>query len=179
MNAKLKYYARFNFSYTIKGGNELTYRIVQRGPFTVAGKRTTSSQAGDLWSVFQNDGTAERLEALGRRFDLGICFGFDKDGDTDYMIALEYDGTDLADFERYVFPPSDWLVVEACGMLSENILFDTWRRIYNEFIPHSAYMQTDLPAIDKYIECNEDTNYCQVEIWLPIKKDHEFDHQFI
>lgn len=178
-NAKLKYYARLNFSYTIKGVNELTYRIVQRGPFTVAGKRTTSSHAQGLFHVLQNDGTAGRLEMLGRRFDLGVCFLYDRDGDTDYMIALEYDGADFPDFERYTFPTSAWLVVEASGKISENIRVDTWRRIYNEFMPHSEYMQTDLPAIEKTIEWNESTNYGEVEIWLPIKKDHEFDHQFI
>lgn len=178
-NAKLKYYARLNFSYTIKGVNELTYRIVQRGPFTVAGKRTTSSQAHDLWTVFQNDGTAERLEKLGHRFDLGICFLYDKDGDTDYMIALEYDGDELPDFERFTFPPSAWLVVEANGKISEKVHDDTWRRVYNEFMPHSDYMQADLPAIEKYVEWNVAANYGELEIWLPITKDHEFDHQFI
>ncbi|NLT14065.1 MAG: AraC family transcriptional regulator [Clostridiales bacterium] len=178
-SAALKYYARLNFSYTIKGVNELTYRIVQRGSFTVAGIRTTSSQAQDLFHVLQNDGTARRLELLERRFDLGICFLYHKDGDTDYMIALEYDGDELPDFERYSFPPSAWLVVEASGKISENIHADTWRRLYNEFMPHSEYMQTDLPAIEKYVEWNAAANYGQLEIWLPIKQDHEFDHQFI
>lgn len=178
-NAKLKYYARLNFSYTIKGVNELTYRIVQRGSFTVAGILTTSTQAAGLFNTLQKDGTAARLNKLGRRFDLGICFLFDRDGDTDYMIALEDDGAAFPDFERYTFPPSAWLVVEASGKISENIHDDTWRRLYNEFMPHSEYMQTDLPAIEKYIEWNVAANYGELEIWLPIKKDHEFDHQFI
>ncbi len=178
-DANLKYYAPLNFSYTIKGVNELTYRIVQRGSFTVAGIRTTELQAAATWTAVQNDGTTERLQNLGRRIDLGIGFGFCKDGYNDYMFALEYDGEELPDFERYSFPPSAWLVVEASGKISENVQADTWRRIYNEFMPHSEYMQTDLPSIEKIIEWNEGTNYCEVEIWLPIKKDHEFDHQFI
>jgi AraC family transcriptional regulator len=159
--------------------NELTYRIVKRGSFTVAGIRTTSSQAQDLFHILQNDGTAERLKTLRKRFDLGICFLYDKDGDTDYMIALESDGNELPDFEQYTFPPSAWLVVEASGNISENIHADTWRRLYNEFMPHIDDMQTDLPAIEKYVEWNVAANYGQLEIWLPIKKDHEFDHQFI
>jgi predicted transcriptional regulator YdeE len=145
----------------------------------VAGIRTTSSQAQKLFHVLQNDGTAERLEKLGRRFDLGICFLYDRDSDTDYMVALEYEGTELPDFERYTFPPSAWLVVEASGKISENIHADTWRRLYNDFMPHIEYMQTDLPAIEKYVEWNNAANYGELEIWLPIKKDHEFDHQFI
>jgi len=178
-NAKLKYYARLNFSYTIKGVNELTYRIVQRDSFTVAGIRTTSSKARDLFLALRNDGTAERLEKLGRRFDLGVCFIYDKEEDSDYLIALEYDGDELPDFERYTFPPSHWLVVEASGKISENVHDDAWRRLYNEFMPHIEYMRTDLPAIEKYVEWNVAANYGELEIWLPIKKDHEFDHRFI
>jgi AraC family transcriptional regulator len=178
-NAKLKYYARLNFSYTIKGVNELTYRIVQRGPFTVAGRRGTANQVPDLWTVVINDGTMRRLEEMGRRFDLGVCFGINKDGDNDYMVAFECDSEIFPDFERYEFPPSSWLVVEASGKISENVYMDTWRRIYNEFLPHTEYLQTGLPAIEKYIEWNVAANYCEVEIWLPVKKDHEFDHRFI
>ena len=178
-NAKLKYYSRLNFAFTIKGVNELNYRIVQRGQFKVIGKRRKTPRGGNAWSVVISDGSVERLGEFGRRFDLGVCFGYDNEGNNDYMCALEYDGDDLPDFERFTVPQSVWLVVEATGMITEDVFNETWRRIYNEFMPHSEYMQTDLPVLERFIEWNEVTNYCEVEIWLPVKKEHEFDHQFI
>jgi predicted transcriptional regulator YdeE len=46
-------------------------------------------------------------------------------------------------------------------------------------MPHSGYMQTGLPAIEIYVEWNVAAYYGELEIWLPVKKDHEFGHQFI
>ena len=178
-NAKLKYYAKFNFTYSIKGVNELNYRIVQKQAFKVVGKRRTTPQAGGTWAIVINDGSVEILNKIGRRFDLGMCFGDDEEGNSDYMCALEYEGTLFPGFESYTVPQSTWLVVEANGLISNNVLIDTWRRIYNEFLPHNEYIKTDLPTIEKYIEWNENKNYCVIEIWLPIEKEHEFDHQFV
>ncbi len=177
-NEKLKYYARLRFAFTIKGVNELNYKIVQRGAFDVIGKRRKTPRDGGTWSVVISDGSVEKLNALGRRFDLGVCFGYDEAGNNDYMCALEYDGAGLPEFESYTVPGSTWLVVEAIGMITENIVNETYQRIYNEFMPYSDYMQTDLPMLEKFNEWNETKNYCDVELWLPVKKEHEFSHPF-
>lgn len=168
--AKLKYYAPLQFSLTMKGAAELNYRVVQRGPVNVLGKRRKLPQDWGTWSVVLEDGSVERLRKIGRRFDLGVCFGYDSDGNNDYMCALEPDGIELPDFETYTVPSSVWLVFDAVGMISEDVMNHTWKRIYNEFMPHSDYVQTDLPVLEKFLEWDDTKNYCEVEIWLPVKK---------
>ena len=49
-------------------------------------------------------------------------------------------------------------------------LGQTWRRIYGEFMPQSAYRQLDLPTIENYLLWDEAGDRCRVEIMIPVSK---------
>ena len=169
--ARLKFYSQLHFTLTIKGVSEMDYRLMEKEAFKVIGRRRTTPHGGGTWEIVKNDGSFEDMKKLsGHMCDLGLCFGFDEDGNNDYMCGIEYDKEDLPEFESYTFPNSMWLVFEAKGPISEGVLGNVWKRIYNEFLPQSEYKQIDLPTVEKYIRWDNDTDECKVEIWIPVKK---------
>lgn len=169
-HTQLKFYSRLHFTLIIKGVDEMDYKIIERDPFTVAGVRRTTPYGGGTWAIVKSDGSIEKMrEIAGEGFiSLGLCFGFGDDGSNDYMCGFEYGGGEIQGFDKYTYPKSAWLVFEARGAISEGVLASSWKRIYGEFLPQSEYRQTDLPTIEKYLEWDEKTDQCRVEIMIPI-----------
>ena len=169
--AKLKFYTRLTFTFLIAGVNEMNYRMMSREAFDVLGIRCTTPYGGGTWSIVKSDGTAQKLQEIGGHpCDLGLCFGFDDEGNNDYMCGIEYSGKDVAGFGRYQCPASAWLVFTARGDISGGILGQTWKRIYGEFLPQSDYKQLDLPTIEQYIEWDETSDACHVDIFIPVQR---------
>jgi len=149
----------------------MDYKVIERDSFRVVGVRRTTPQAGGTWAIVKTDGSVEKMRALaGSDFiSLGLCFGFDSAGHKDYMCGFESARAAYSGFDQYIYPPGAWLVFEARGAISENVLGKTWNRIYGEFMPQSEYRQIDLPTIEKYLLWDEAADRCQVEIMIPVK----------
>lgn len=170
-NASLKFYARLTFTFMITGVNEMNYRVLGKEAFDVLGIRRTTPYGGGTWAIVKTDGTAQRLQVIGGHpCDLGLCFGFDNEGNDDYMCGIEYAGKEIEGFDRYQCPAATWLVFTAKGTISGGVLSQTWKRIYGEFMPQSKYKQMDLPTIEQYIEWDEAANVCHVDIFIPVHK---------
>ncbi|MEA4920046.1 MAG: AraC family transcriptional regulator [Clostridiaceae bacterium] len=171
LNTPLKFYPRLTFSFVIEGMEEMNYKLLEKNSFDVLGIRRTTPYGGGTWDIVKSCGILEKLKELcGYPCDLGLCFGFDADGNNDYMCAAEYQGDDAAGFERYNYPPALWLVFTAKGHISEGVLAEVWKRVYGEFLPQSQYRQLDLPTIEKYLLWDEALDLCHVEIMIPVKK---------
>jgi AraC family transcriptional regulator len=170
-DANLKYYARLTFTFTITGVNEMNYRVFEKEAFNVLGVRRTTPYGGGTWALVKSDGTMEKLlEISGRPCDLGLCFGFDGDGNNDYMCGVQYDKGGAAGFDSYLYPACTFLVFSAKGTISGGVLAHTWKRIYGEFMPQSRYRQLDLPTIEKYIEWDDAADRCDVDIFIPVTR---------
>jgi AraC family transcriptional regulator len=153
----------------MKGVDKMDYTLVEKEGFKVLGIRRTTPYGGGTWAIVKSDGSAEILKELSGRFcDLGLCFGFFKDGSNDYMCGVEWTGDDVKGFDTYVYPPASWLIFEACGTISGQALFETWQRINNEFLPQSKYKKSGLPTIEKYVLWDEQNDACKVEIRIPV-----------
>jgi len=167
----LKFYARLTFTVMITGVQEMDYRVIEKQAFRVLGIRRTTPHGGGTWEIVKADGTADKLRAIsGQPCDLGLCFGFDSEGNNDYLCGIEYDGETLPGFDAYEYPAATWLVFTARGAISGGVLGQAWKRIYGEFMPQSEYRQQDLPTIEKYLAWDEAIDVCQVEIMLPVQK---------
>ena len=165
----LTFYPRLTFTLMIAGVTEMNYKVIEREPFQVLGLRRTTPQGGGTWAIVKADGTAQQLQALcGHPCDLGLCFGFDAQGNNDYLCGAPYEGTDCHGFDAYRFPQTTWLVFTAEGSIREGALANAWKRIYGEFMPQSRYRQLDLPTIEQYRLWNEPTDQCAVDIWIPV-----------
>lgn len=170
-NAQFKFFSRMQFTLAILGVKEMKFRSIEKDAFNVAGIRRTTAQGGGTWAIVKEDGSLKRMEqAAGNEFvSIGLCFGFDDQGNNDYMCGYECRGEVSSEFESYACPKARWLVFEACGTISSNVLGNTWKRIYSEFLPHSNYQQLDLPTVERYLEWDIGKDSCRVEIMIPVE----------
>ena len=167
--ATLAFYCRLSFELTMKGVHKLDYRVVEKEGFKVIGKRRTTPYGGGTWAIIKSDGSGEQIEKLsGHFYDLGLCFGFLKDGSNDYMCAVEWNGEGVDGFDSYTYPKATWLVFEASGSIADQALYHTWQRINQEFLPQSKYQESGLPTIEKYTLWDETADVCKVEISIPV-----------
>lgn len=170
--ASLTFYPRLTFTLTIAGVTEMDYRYCERAPFQVMGVRRVTPTGGGTWGIVKANGSAEMLASLcGHACDLGLCFGFDAQGNNDYLCGVEWAGEPVSGFDLFPCPAASWLTFTAKGTISGGILGQTWKRIYGEFMPQSSYHQLDLPTIEKYILWDEASDACHVEIMIPVQKE--------
>ncbi|HWQ58411.1 MAG TPA: GyrI-like domain-containing protein [Clostridia bacterium] len=149
----------------------MNYRVLAKEAFTVLGIRRTTPHGGGTWAIVKSNGIAENIRAIaGHACELGLCFGFDQEGNNDYMCAAEYGGGEIPGFDLYRFPAATWLVFTAEGTISGGVLAETWKRIYGEFMPQSEYLQLDLPTVEQYVEWDEAADRCHVDIFIPVQK---------
>lgn len=166
-SVKLTFYCPLQFEVTVKGVDKMNYTIVEKESFSVLGIRRIVPYGGGTWAIVKTDGSNERIrEISGRFFDLGLCFGFQPDGSDDYMCAVEWEGEDVPGFDRFTFPAATWLIFEARGRISDNVLTEVWNRINNEFLPGSKYRKCTA-TIEKFVVWNEAEDTCLVEIHIP------------
>ncbi len=164
----LKFYSRLQFEVKIKGIQEMDYKIIEKPSFKVVGIRKTTPYGGGTWAIVKSDGSFYKLmEQSGKTESLGLCFGFDSEGNNDYMCAVEWDNPDKLNYEEYIYPKLKWLIFLAEGNLSDNVLYHTWDRVNNEFLPNAKYKKNGLPTIERYIIWDEINDYCKVEIRIP------------
>ncbi len=167
----LKFYSKLEFEINIKGVYEMDYKLVERKSFQVVGIRKITPYSAGTWAIVKSDGSLDELKRVGKTdTTLGLCFGYDEEGNNDYMCGIEWQSEDIHAFDSYVYPHSRWLVFVSEGALSDNILFNTWNRILEEFLPNSKYVKLNLPTIEKYIVWDEQQDYGRVEIQIPVKQ---------
>ena len=172
MTKPLKFYTRLTFTLAIKGVYEMDYKVVERKPFKVIGRKRVTLEGGGTWGIAKTDGSIEQMQALAGTPDvvlLGVCFGFGEDGSNDYMVGMVYEGADEEGLESYTYPAATWLEFTAEGAVSDNVLGNLWQRIYGEFLPQSEYKQSVLPTVEAYIAWDNDKDYCKMAVWIPVE----------
>lgn len=177
--SSLKSYPKIFFKITIKGVEEMKYRIEEGKKIRLAGairKITTINGANyklvpQMWTELWDDGTYKKIEALGKNDNpeyYGVCCNFGKN-EFDYMIGVESDSELQEGFVELDIPEFTWVKFECRGKLPESQQI-VWKRIFTEWFPTSGYEHADGPEIEWY--SNEDVNndtYLS-EIWIPIKR---------
>lgn len=137
--------------------------------FSIDTSCSISNNGGGTWAVVKSDDSNEAMKELsGHFFDLGLCYGFGKDGGNDYMCAVEWEKEDVEGLDSFMYPTATWLKFEAKGTISGQTLGSLWQRINNEFLPQSKYKKSGLPTIEKYVLWDETADACKVEIWIPV-----------
>lgn len=168
-DAQLKFYPKLRFSLQITEVAEMDYRVMELDAMGVLGMRRVTGQGGGTWALVKTGDYVQRLaEICGAPCCLGLCFGSDAQGNNDYMCAARFEGEPPQGYDFYRVPAGKWLVFLAEGAISQQVLWQTWRRIYGEFMPQSAYLQLDLPTIENYLLWDEAGDRCRVEIMIPV-----------
>ncbi|WP_150275591.1 AraC family transcriptional regulator [Paenibacillus tepidiphilus] len=178
--AALKAFPRLSFHLSLKGDQEMEYRIVERAAFQVIGKSwVVDTCEGEnfrkipqLWNEVNSDGTSERLESIGVHPNLmGICSDMDMQKETmTYWIAAEgSEETDPQGYEVTLIPAATWAVFTSVGPMPHAIQ-KIWERIYSEWFPSTGYEHANAPEFELYLPGDPGAEDYVCEVWIPVVK---------
>ena len=122
-SAELSFYPKIVISLNISDISALKYTVKKLPAFSALGLKMKVKKDENAWAILDSHPVEPLLtQTLGRKCDLGICFGYDADGNNDYMCAAKFSSNNYDDFNIYHFPELTWLVFTAEGTVSEDVL---------------------------------------------------------
>lgn len=183
----LKAYPRMTFQLSIRGGNEMNYRIVDKEAFGIIGinKRVpiifngVNPEIASMWQSL-NDKIIRQLKELSNVEPFGLISAstnfsegrMEEKGELDHYIGVATTMECPENLTRLEVAASTWAVFEAVGPFPDT-LQNVWGRIYAEWFPASNYEQAKGPEIlwNEHKDVTSPT--FKSEIWIPvIKKDN-------
>ena len=186
-NTQLKAYPRMTFQLSIKGGCEMNYRIVEKGPFKLVGfkKRVpiifegVNPEIAKMTELITPE-VIKQLKAISNVEPIGIISAstnfsegrMEEKGELDHYIGVATSSAEIADFDVLEIDASDWAVFESIGPFPET-LQNVWGRIYSEWFPSSGYEAAEGPEILWNEHPDTENPKYRSEIWIPVKKKDE------
>jgi AraC family transcriptional regulator len=181
---QLKAYPLMTFQLSIRGGNEMNYRIEQKEAFNIVGimKRVPIIFEGEnpeitaMWKTL----TMEKIDQLKKlsnvepkgmiqastNFSDGRMEG---KGELDHYIGVATTQECPENFSKLVVPPLTWAIFESTGPFPST-LQETWGRIYSEWFPSSNYQGIEGPEILSIQTKDLTSPSVKSEIWIPVLK---------
>lgn len=173
---KLKSYPPITFLITIKGAEEMNYRIETSPAFRVVGVSQKMSNVVEenfrdvplLWQRVSTDGTLQKLAArmsAEPKGVLGVCGCGEKD-QWRYYIAVA-SNEPAGEFETCIVPACTWAIFPGSGVCPQAIQ-ELEQRIVTQWLPASGFEYADGPDIELYL--SPDPQHAEFEVWVPVKK---------
>nr|WP_027409058.1 AraC family transcriptional regulator [Anoxybacillus tepidamans] len=185
MNGRLlKAYPRMSFQLSIKGGNEMNYRIEEKEAFCIVGikKRVpiifngVNPEIAAMWKSLDGE-TINQLKILSNVEPIGLLSAstnfsegrMEERGELDHYIGVATTKECPKHFVQLEVPASTWAVFEAVGPFP-NTLQEVWGRIYAEWFPSANYEPIEGPEIlwNEHKDVTSPT--FRSEIWIPVSK---------
>jgi AraC family transcriptional regulator len=182
----LKAYPKMTFQLSVKGGNEMNYRIEEKEAFRIVGikKRVPIIFNGvnpDIASMWKSlDGEAiNQLKKISNVEPLGLLSAstnfsearMEEKGELDHYIGVATTKTCPDNLTQLEVPALTWAVFEAIGPFPDT-LQDVWGRIYSEWFPSSIYEQVAGPEILWNENKDLASQTFKSEIWIPVLKSN-------
>lgn len=180
----LKAYPRMTFQLSIRGGNEMNYRIEQKEAFSIVGikKRVpiifngVNPEIADMWQSLNLEMIRE-LKELSNVHPFGMISAsanfsegrMEERGELDHYIGVATTKECPDNFARLEVPALTWAVFEAVGPFPDT-LQDVWGRIYSEWFPSSNYQISEGPEILWNENKDITSPNFKSEIWIPVIK---------
>lgn len=178
----LKAHPRMTFQFSIRGGIEMNYRIVEKKPFKIAGimKMVNIVFEGvnpEITGMYQslNEELINKMKSLSNVEPYGIISAsnnfsegrMEEKGKLDHYIGVATDKNETDDLEVLEVPSGTWAVFEAIGPFPET-LQNVWGRIYSEWFPSSNYELAKGPEILWNESKDTSKKDYKSEIWIPV-----------
>ena len=171
----VKSYPPLVFKITVKGVEEMNYRIESKEAFRIIGVSAPLYKEIEknfgivpgMWQDAAVNGTIEKLAGLMDGVPMGLL-GVSACNDTEqwrYFIAVSSSKTD-EDLEEYVVPAATWAIFSGEG--TNQSIQELEQRIVTEWLPASGYEYGYAPDIEVYI--NPDPDNAKYEVWIPVVK---------
>ncbi|MBY0033659.1 MULTISPECIES: AraC family transcriptional regulator [Bacillus] len=181
----LKAYPRMTFQLSIKGGNEMNYRIEEKEAFRIVGikKRVPILFKGvnpDIASMWESldEAAINQLKELSNVAPVGLISAStnfsegrtEENGELDHYIGAATTKHCPNHLSQLEVPASTWAVFEAAAGSFPDALQEVWGRIYSEWFPSSHYEQIEGPEILWNEHKDVTSPSFKSEIWIPISK---------
>ncbi|MCH1965681.1 AraC family transcriptional regulator [Paraclostridium sordellii] len=174
----LKAYPPISFKITIKGVEEMEYRIVKKEEMRIVGAKALLEKNVEenfntvpmLWQEVAQSGKIMEIASLmgpDSKGVLGVSACMDYLDKWEYYIAVETDKEAPKGLEEYTIPACKWAVFPGEGQMPTAIQ-DIEKRAITEWLPTSGYEYADAPDIELYL--NQDPMNSKFEVWIPIRK---------
>ena len=181
--SRLRSFSPLTVRITLKGGQIMDYKIVEKESFTLLEKVQTQSVVDDrhlntipdFWTRCHQDGTVKSLleHTADAGFIYGACYGNTPSDakEFDYGIGVLYDPARPVPngFQVRQIPARTWVVFECHGAMPEAVQ-GLWHRIYTEFFPTAEYQPTYELDIEAYPAGEMNSPDYRCEIWVPVVK---------
>ncbi|MFS0725768.1 AraC family transcriptional regulator [Paenibacillus sp. 1P07SE] len=181
---QLKAYPRMSFQLTIRGGDEMNYRMEEQPAFGIVGlKRRVPIQfegvnpaIAEMWQELGANG-AEQLKQLSDVEPRGMISAstefsegrMEEKGELDHYIGVATTQPAPAPYVRLEVPALTWAVFTAVGPFPA-ALQDVWGRIYSEWFPSSGYESVQGPELLWNEHGDTASEAYRSEIWIPVKR---------
>ena len=163
------------FKITVRGVEEMNYRIETKDAFRIAGVSVplnkdiekNFSAIPAKWQEISANGTLQRLIRMMDTPPMGVL-GVSTCNDTEpwrYYIAVST-SQETNDLEYYTVPAATWAIFSGQG--TNQSIQDLERRIVTEWLPTSGYGYGNAPDVEVYL--NPDPQNAQYEVWIPVVK---------
>ncbi|MED0972141.1 AraC family transcriptional regulator [Bacillus paramycoides] len=180
----LKAYSPMTFQLSIKGGNEMNYRIEEKDPFRIIGiqKRVpivftgVNEEIASMWKSLDSQ-SIETLKSLSNIEPTGIISAstnfserrLEEKGELDHYIGVATTKDCPEQFKQLEVAASTWAIFEAVGPFPD-ALQNVWGRIYSEWFPSSNYELAEGPEILWNEQKDISSPNFKSEIWIPVLK---------
>lgn len=172
----IKSYLPISFKITVKGVEELEYRIEKKEAFRIVGVAQPLHREIDknfeivpeMWQKVAMDGTIPKLAAMMDGQPMGllgvsVC---NEEEDWRYFIAVTSSKSIDDTLEEYTVPAASWAVFTGSGTGQSIQALE--KRIVTEWLPTSGYEYANAPDMEVYL--NADPQNAKYEVWIPVTK---------
>lgn len=177
-SVQLKAFPPIVFQMTVRGTQEMNYRIERKDSIRILGRKISLSPSLEenfkitptFWQECAMDGTIAKLAEM-MDTDLYGMMGVSTCNEQDkweYFIAAATTKQNNA-FEEFIIPSATWAVFYQEGPIVK--IQELEARIVTEWLPTSGYEYANAPEIELYF--NPDPDNAKYEIWIPIVRKGE------
>lgn len=173
--ASIKSFPAITFKITVKGAEEMNYRIESREAFRIVGVSVPLHKdieenftvIPSKWAEVSMNGTLQKLIGLMDTPPMGVL-GISLCNDEEawkYYISVS-SSKDADGLEEYTVPAATWAIFSGTG--TNQSIQELERRIVTEWLPTSGYEYGNAPDVEVYL--NPDPENAQYEVWIPVVK---------
>ncbi len=171
----VKSFPTLTFKLTVKGVEEMNYRIESKEAFRIVGVSVPLQKdieenfavIPSKWEEISVNGTLQKLLGMMDTPPMGVL-GVSTCNDTEpwrYYIAVST-SKEKDHLEEYTVPAATWAIFPGTG--TNQSIQELERRVVTEWLPTSGYEYGDAPDIEVYL--NPDPQNAQYEVWIPVVK---------
>jgi len=169
----VKSFPPISFKITVKGVEEMNYRIETKDAFRIVGVSVPLHKdieknfavIPQKWQEISMNGTLKRLIDMMDTPPMGVL-GISLCNDTEawrYYIAVST-SQEKNEFEEYLVPAATWAIFPGEG--TNQSIQELERRIVTEWLPTSGYEYGNAPDVEVYL--NPDPQNARYEVWIPV-----------